>query len=153
MSEVKTREKIVLVADIARFLAFGGQVSAEKLFDIARQYYDVCDAVFARHGGVFIKGAGDAALGLFPVELSVGFDKRCADIRACLNDHFAGQGLPLTVNIAATIGPVAMGDMRAANRQWPEVFGQAVNQAFMLKGHGVLLSDPLKSPPIAAMES
>ncbi len=141
----EAREAGVLLVDIRGFTRFSATISPDEVVRLLADYQTFMVPAIERHGGTIDKFLGDGIMATFGA-VSPG-TVIAADVVAAVEDVLdqaaawnafraaAGDHRALTVNAAATLGPVVFGAVGHADRLEYTVIGATVNGAAKLEEH------------------
>lgn len=131
-------EKGVLVAffDLAGFARYARGRAGHEVFDTMSAWFERAGDLVGAGGGKILKCMGDAALAVFPEESVAAGVEALLAVKEDGEKWFAARGVSVRVTVKCHFGPVTCGPVGPKGDKRPDVYGETVNTAAVLKSNG-----------------
>ena len=134
-------DRIIVVVDVAGFhRSVCRHLSDREILSFLSAYAGLIGPRVRAAGGEVIKYMGDAAVLIFPTSDPAGVVSSLRDLKVDLDTFLTKPGWRASLTVRAHIGRVAVGLVGGVS----DIAGSAVNETFLLRGEGMILSTALR---------
>lgn len=140
--EIRKTRLLLAVVDLAGFVALVREREDSEIATLLHEFYGLVDRCLGSAGAEVLKTMGDGCLAVAPPERTEAVVASLPLLVRDVQELGRSFGAPLEVGANVHLGEVVRGSLGPASLARDDVFGQVVNQTFLMgTGRGIRLSE------------